>query len=82
MPEGLLSDERAALEWPESWDFFVQPAGLLETRRADGTLAGYDTNPAAENLKWLPPKYYGKIDRRQKSRLDQVANFKSSCGRR
>ena len=61
MPEGLLSDERAALEWPESWDFFVQPAGLLENRRTDGTLAGYDTNPAAENLKWLPPKYYGNL---------------------
>jgi hypothetical protein len=61
LPEGLLSDERAALEWPPSWDFFAQPAGLIEVRRGDGTLAGYDTNPKAENARWLPPKYYGNL---------------------
>jgi hypothetical protein len=61
MPEGLLSSERAALTWPSSWDYFVQPPGLLENRRADGSLAGYDVNPQAENQEWLPSKYYGNL---------------------
>jgi hypothetical protein len=61
LPEGLLSDERAALEWPSSWEFFSQPPGLLEKRRHDGVLEGYSTNPSAENLTFLPPKYYGKL---------------------
>jgi hypothetical protein len=59
-PEGLLSSERAALAWPPSWDFFMQPAGLLEVRRHDGSLAGYD-DPQAENQQWLPAKYYGNL---------------------
>jgi hypothetical protein len=34
------------------WEFFIQPPGLIEV---DGSLV---TNPAAENLKYLPPGYY------------------------
>jgi hypothetical protein len=60
LPEGLLSDERAALEWPSSWGFFQQPAGLTEVWR-DDRLVGYDRNPAAENLKFLPQNYYGNL---------------------
>jgi hypothetical protein len=60
-PEGMLEDERVALTWPEKWDFFMQPPGLLEVRRADGVVVGYDPNPEAENLKWLPPDYYGGL---------------------
>jgi hypothetical protein len=43
------------------WDFFMQPPGLLECRRADGVVMGYDDNPSAENLKWLPKGYYGNL---------------------
>jgi hypothetical protein len=60
-PEGMLEDERNALAWPATWDFFMQPPGLLEARREDGTVIGYDDNPAAENLKWLPKGYYGGL---------------------
>lgn len=60
-PEGMLEDERIALTWPKTWDFFMQPAGLLEVRGDDGTLTGYDDNPGAENLKWLPKNYYGGL---------------------
>jgi len=61
LPEGMLDDERIALTWPKQWDFFMQPPGLIEIRRDDGTLAGYDPNPAAENTRWLPPEYYGRM---------------------
>src|SRR5260370_12841948 len=60
-PEGMLEDERTALTWPAKWDFFMQPPGLIEVRRDDGVVIGYDKNPKAENLKWLPQGYYGQI---------------------
>lgn len=78
-PEGMLNDERNALVWPSAWDFFMQPPGLFEVRRGDGVVYAYDTNPAAENSKWLPKDYYiklvdGKSRAWTKSRvLNQVA---------
>jgi hypothetical protein len=36
----------------------MQPPGLLVTWNADGTLADYRINPAAENLSKLDPDYY------------------------
>jgi hypothetical protein len=60
-PEGMLEDERRALTWPAHWDFFMQPPGLLEVRSDDGGVIGYDQNPNAENLKWLPKDYYGRL---------------------
>jgi hypothetical protein len=64
-PEGMLEDERRALTWPPAWDFFMQPPGLLEVRNDAGKVIGYDANPAAENLKWLPggSDYYGNMQR-------------------
>jgi hypothetical protein len=56
-PLNMPDDERAAMEWPKEWDFFMQPAGLLEENAPDGTIR-YSQNPRAENLKWLPPGYY------------------------
>jgi hypothetical protein len=61
LPEGLLEDDRIALTWPPRWDFFMQPPGLIECRRSDGAVIGYDPNPKAENLKWLPADYYGNL---------------------
>ena len=60
-PEGLPEDERSALAWPATWDFFMQPPGLLEVRGSDGIVIGYDDNPKAENTKWLPENYYGNM---------------------
>ena len=60
-PEGMLEEDRIALTWPKQWDFFMQPPGLLEVRRDDGVVIGYDDNPKAENLKWLPKGYYGNL---------------------
>jgi hypothetical protein len=60
-PEGMLDDERNALAWPSQWEFFMQPPGLFEVRGDGGTVTGYDDNPKAENLKWLPPGYYGNL---------------------
>jgi hypothetical protein len=43
------------VEKPEDWDFFVQPAGVIEIGEGQ-----YITNPKAENLENLVPGYYQK----------------------
>ena len=63
-PENMPDDERASLQWPKEWDFFMQPAGLLEVPGPDGKPSGtYRPNPDAENVKWLAPDAYMKMIR-------------------
>lgn len=61
IPEGLGEAERAALVKPPTWEFLIQPPGLLEVKDADGKVTGYVPNPQAENVKWLRPGYYTDI---------------------
>lgn len=56
-PENMPQEDRDAMEWPKEWDFFMQPPGLIEELQPDGTIR-YQTNPRAENLRWLDPGYY------------------------
>jgi len=59
-PEGMKEEDRWQYRWPEGWEYFVQPPGLIEEKGPDGrTVVGYAINPAAENLRWIP-----KIDGR------------------
>lgn len=58
-PENMPEDERAALAWPEDWEYLMQPAGLLEVLAPDGkTIEAYKPNPNAENVAYLPGDYY------------------------
>jgi len=58
LPIGLTQDEIASYRWPESWGFYMQPPALIEQRDERGNIIGYEVNPKAENLKYLPPHYY------------------------
>lgn len=58
MPEGVSRDDVKRLTKPAGWEFFLQPPGLFEVKGVDGTVDGYRPNPAAENLRFLPPDYY------------------------
>lgn len=75
-PDDMPDDERRAYEWPDGWEYFVQPPGLIEEFGADGkTVVGYRMNPAAENLKWLPrvngnPLYLEAIKGKSKRFID------------
>jgi hypothetical protein len=60
VPEGLTEDQRQAYRRPEGWEIFIQPPGVLEVFGPDGAVTGYAPNPAAENLKNLPPNYYAQ----------------------
>lgn len=55
LPDDMPEQERLSWRWPEGWDYFVQPPGLIEQFGPDGkTVIGYVLNPEAENLKWIP----------------------------
>lgn len=58
-PTDMSSDERARMRWPKEWGYFVQPPALNEVFGVDGkTVTAYRVNPRAENLRWLPVKFY------------------------
>lgn len=58
LPQAMDEAERARVTKPGSWDIFVQPPGMTEIVSPNGEVIGYQDNPAAENLRWLPEGYY------------------------
>jgi len=71
VPDWYSEDQRRASVKPEGWSFYVQPAGLLERKDGEGTIVGYDPNPDAENLQFLPKDYYlNAIKGKTKSWID------------
>ena len=60
VPEGLSQADLLTLERPANWEFFTQPAAMLERwgKGVDASLEGYDMNPLRENAKYLPDRYY------------------------
>ena len=70
-PDWFTEDQRRAHVKPPLWEFFTQPPGLIEDKDGDGGVSGYRDNPAAENLKFLPPGYYrNAIQGKTKSWID------------
>lgn len=62
LPEDMPEHERSQYRWPEGWEYFVQPPALIEVLGADGkSVVGYDLNPKAENLKWIPKDTSGPV---------------------
>ena len=61
MPEGMDESTRRSLTRPETWEFFMQPPGMLEVKDERGTVIGYEPNPIAENKKWLAKGYYDTL---------------------
>lgn len=62
LPDDLSPDEVLQYERPPDWAYFVQPPGMFEIKQG-GDVVGYEVNPEAENLKWLPEGYYEKLVR-------------------
>ncbi|MEO6381967.1 MAG: hypothetical protein ABIO35_08215 [Nitrobacter sp.] len=60
LPPGMTDQDAQQYKWPVDWGFYKQPPALLETLDDRGNITGYTVNPAAENLKNLPPDYYEK----------------------
>jgi hypothetical protein len=58
VPDWFSEEQRKSHVKPDSWSFYVQPAGLLEIKDGEGDVTSYVENPLAENLKFLEPHYY------------------------
>ena len=58
VPQSMGEEDRQRVTRPRTWELFIQPPGLLEERDAKGQVIGYAPNPKAENLRWLPDRYY------------------------
>lgn len=77
IPAHIPIDERPKWEKPDDWEIYLQPPGLREKKDAGGKTVGYEANPRAENLTWLPggSKYYLSKIKEGRSYLDsQVLN--------
>lgn len=61
MPGGISEEKMGAYIKPKSWRFFIQPPGMIEVIAKDGNAVSYESNPGAENRKWLRPGYYESL---------------------
>lgn len=70
-PEWMSEEDRRRLVKPDDWEFFTQPAGMIEVFDANGFVTGYGINPEAENIHNLDEKYYsGMIAGKAKAWID------------
>lgn len=69
LPPEMSDDERKSFEKPDSWNFFIQPPGLIE-KIVDGK-PQYFHNPDAENQSNLKETYLEKIQGKKKSWTDR-----------
>lgn len=61
LPDHISQEESLMLIKPDDWEFFTQPAGMIEQKDGEGNLTGYELNREAENIENLTPEYYPNI---------------------
>ena len=61
IPDHISKEEAKMLVKPDNWQFFTQPAGMVETKDTDGTVTGYEPNKLAENKNNMRKDYYPNI---------------------
>ncbi|PZQ99198.1 MAG: hypothetical protein DI533_00375 [Cereibacter sphaeroides] len=69
IPADFTDDQRAVLQRPDNWTFYMQPPGLLE-KIVDGKVT-YLPNPEAENQKHITEPYIDKIVGKDKDWIDE-----------
>ena len=60
-PDWMTEEDRLTLIKPPNWEFFIQPAAVLDVFAPDGSLSGYALNPERENAKFASPSYYPEL---------------------
>ena len=58
IPESFTPEEARMLSKPDNWEFFDQPAAMIEVLDAKGAVIGYENNPLRENAANLTEDYY------------------------
>mgnify|MGYP003137463951 FL=1 len=61
IPDHIPKEEAKMLVKPDNWNFYTQPAGMLETKDEEGIITGYVLNKNAENAKNMRADYYPNI---------------------
>ena len=71
IPDHIPREQAKMLVKPDNWEFFTQPAGMVERKNHEGELEDYDPNPAAENQQHMMRSYYPNLIRgKTKSWID------------
>ena len=61
VPDHIPKEEAKMLVKPDNWNFYTQPAGMLETKDEEGIITGYVLNKNAENVNNMRADYYPNI---------------------
>lgn len=71
IPDHIPREQAKMLVKPDNWNFFTQPAGMLEERNDEGEIEDYKPNSKAENRKYMREDYYPNLIRgKTKSWID------------
>lgn len=71
IPDHIPREQAKMLVKPDNWEFFTQPAGMLEVKTEDGEIEDYEPNPYAENRNHMMKSYYPNLIRgKTKSWID------------
>lgn len=66
-PQEWTAEKRSEFSKPAAWEFFIQPAGLIEDFDAKGKVVGYRENPQAENSRYRRLPYTQLIQGKSKA---------------
>ena len=61
IPDHIPKEEAKMLVKPDNWQFYTQPAGMVEKKNKDGDIEGYSPNESAENRNNMRSDYYPNI---------------------
>jgi len=61
IPDHISKEEARMLVKPSNWNFYTQPAGMIEKKSKEGDVEGYSPNANAENRKNMRSDYYPNI---------------------
>jgi hypothetical protein len=71
IPDHIPREQAKMLVKPDNWEFFTQPAGMVESKTEDGEIDDYVPNPLAENGQHMMKSYYPNLIRgKTKSWID------------
>ena len=71
IPDHIPREQAKMLVKPDNWQFFTQPAGMVEDRNEEGEVEDYKPNKSAENQKHMMKSYYPNLIRgKTKSWID------------
>lgn len=71
VPDHIPKEEAKMLVKPDNWNFYTQPAGMVEVKDEEGSVSDYSPNESAENRNNMRSDYYPNIVRgKTKSWID------------